>query len=154
MLLLIDYNSLTLAYIGDAVYELYIRNYLVSKGIVKVNNLQHEAIKYVSAVAQRQKLEYLTNINSLTKEELDIECSKCIVINTDDVEKASIVLEKDLKTTNYKVVDKEEIRLYDYLKNVETVNRTLVKNDINVKQIKETGISLEDYFKSLIKEAK
>lgn len=72
MLLLIDYNSLTLAYIGDAVYELYIRNYLVSKGIVKVNNLQHEAIKYVSAVAQRQKLEYLININSLTSEELDI----------------------------------------------------------------------------------
>ena len=72
MLLLIDYNSLTLAYIGDAVYELYIRNYLVNKGIVKVNNLQDEAIKYVSAVAQRQKLEYLININSLTKEELDI----------------------------------------------------------------------------------
>ena len=72
MLLLIDYNSLTLAYIGDAVYELYIRNYLVNKSIVKVNNLQHEAIKYVSAVAQRQKLEYLININSLTKEELDI----------------------------------------------------------------------------------
>lgn len=72
MLLLIGYNSLTLAYIGDAVYELYIRNYLVSNGIVKVNNLQHEAIKYVSAVAQRQKLEYLININSLTKEELDI----------------------------------------------------------------------------------
>lgn len=93
-------------------------------------------------------------VKELTKEELDIECSKCIVINTDDVEKASIALEKDLKTTNYKVVDKEEIRLYDYLKNVETVNRTLVKNDINVKQIKETGISLEDYFKSLIKEAK
>ena len=93
-------------------------------------------------------------VKELTKEELDIECSKCIVINTDDVEKASIALEKDLKTTNYKVADKEEIRLYDYLKNVETVNRTLVKNDINVKQIKETGISLEDYFKSLIKEAK
>lgn len=29
-----------------------------------------------------------------------------------------------------------------------------ISNDINVKQIKETGISLEDYFKSLIKEAK
>ena len=72
MLLLINYNSLTLAYIGYAFYELYIRNYLVNKSIVKVNNLQHEAIKYVSAVAQRQKLEYLININSLTKEELDI----------------------------------------------------------------------------------
>lgn len=93
-------------------------------------------------------------VKELSKEELDIECSKCIVIKTDDVKKVSIVLEKELKTTNYKVVDKEEVRLYDYLENVETVNKTLVKNDINIKQIKETGISLEDYFKSVIKEAK
>lgn len=93
-------------------------------------------------------------IKELSKEELDIECSKCIVIKTDDVKKVSIVLEKDLKTTNYKVVDKEEVRLYDYLENIETVNKTLVKSDINIKQIKETGISLEDYFKSVIKEVK
>lgn len=93
-------------------------------------------------------------IKELSKEELDIECSKCIIIKTDDVKKVSIVLEKELKTTNYKVVDKEEVRLYDYLENIETVNKTLVKNDINIKQIKETGISLEDYFKSVIKEAK
>lgn len=93
-------------------------------------------------------------VKELSKEELDIECSKCIVIKTDDVKKVSIVLEKELKTTNYKVVDKEEVRLYDYLGNIETVNKTLVKSDINIKQIKETGISLEDYFKSVIKEAK
>lgn len=93
-------------------------------------------------------------VKELSKEELDIECSKCIVIKTDDVKKVSIVLEKDLKTTNYKVVDKEEVRLYDYLENIETVNKTLVKSDINIKQIRETGISLEDYFKSVIKEAK
>lgn len=93
-------------------------------------------------------------VKELSKEELDIECSKCIVIKTDDVKKVSIVLEKELKTTNYKVVDKEEVRLYDYLENIETVNKTLVKSDINIKQIRETGISLEDYFKSVIKEAK
>lgn len=93
-------------------------------------------------------------VKELSKEELDIECSKCIVIQTDDVKKVSVVLEKELKTTNYKVVDNEEVRLYDYLENIETVNKTLVKNDINIKQIKESGISLEDYFKSLIKEAK
>lgn len=93
-------------------------------------------------------------IKELSKEELDIECSKCIVIKTDEAKKVAVVLEKDLKTTNYKVVDKEEVRLYDYLENIETVNKTLVKNDINIKQINETGISLEDYFKSIIKEAK
>ena len=45
-------NSLVLAYIGDCVYENYVRHYLVSKGIGNVDSLQKEAIKYVSAIAQ------------------------------------------------------------------------------------------------------
>lgn len=92
-------------------------------------------------------------IKELTKEELDIECSKCIVIRTDDVKKASNVIETDLKTTNYKVIDKGEIRLYDYLEQTEKVNKALSKKDINIMSLYETGISLEDYFKNVIKEA-
>ena len=57
-------------------------------------------------------LEHGRVVKELTKEELDIECSKCIVIKTDDVKKATTVLEKELNTTNYKVIDKREIRLY------------------------------------------
>lgn len=45
-------NGLTLAYIGDAVYEVYIRDFLIQKGIVKPNHLHKEATKYVSARAQ------------------------------------------------------------------------------------------------------
>lgn len=89
-------------------------------------------------------------IKELTKEELDIECSKCIVIKTDDIKKATVILEKELNTTNYQVANSEEIRLYDYLEQSQKVNKVLVKNDVNIKQIQETGISLEDYFKSLI----
>ena len=70
MLHSIDYNSLTLAYLGDSIYEVYIRKYLIKKGIVKVNNLQHEAINYVSANSQRKILENLINDNYLTEEEL------------------------------------------------------------------------------------
>lgn len=91
-------------------------------------------------------------IKELSKEELDSECSKCISIRTDDVKKVAIVLEKELNTTNYKVIDNEEIKLYDYLEQSQKVNKLLVQKDINIKQIRETGISLEDYFKSLIKE--
>lgn len=90
-------------------------------------------------------------VKELSKEELDMECSKCIAIKTDDVKKVSVILENNLKTTNYKVINKEEIRLYDYLNQIEKVNKTLVKNDVNIKQIQETGISLEDYFKLVIK---
>lgn len=89
-------------------------------------------------------------IKELTKEELDTECSKCIVIKTDNIKKATVILEKELNTTNYQVTNSEEIRLYDYLEQSQKVNKVLVKNDVNVKQIQETGISLEDYFKSLI----
>jgi ribonuclease III family protein len=45
-------NPLLLAYLGDAVYELYVRYHLLAKGIVRPQDLQKEAIKYVAAVAQ------------------------------------------------------------------------------------------------------
>lgn len=93
-------------------------------------------------------------IKELTKEQLDLECSKCIVIKTDDTKKAVIVLEKELHTNHYKVVDHREIRLYDYLEHIDKVNKILTKNDIKIMGIAETGISLEDYFKTAIMEGK
>lgn len=65
-------NSLEYAYIGDAIYEVYIRRYLIDKGIRKVNNLQKEAKKYVSAVSQANYMFTLLNSNFFTSEELDI----------------------------------------------------------------------------------
>lgn len=91
-------------------------------------------------------------IKDVSKEELDLQCSKCIVIKTKDVKKATVVLEKELSTTNYKVIDNTEIRLYDYLENSAKVNKTLLTNDLDIMGIYESGISLEDYFNSLIKE--
>ncbi|MBQ9181071.1 MAG: ribonuclease III [Bacilli bacterium] len=67
-----DKNVLVLAYIGDAVYEIYIREFLVQKGNLKVNNLQKEAIKYVSAKGQKEFLDKLINSNFLTEEELEV----------------------------------------------------------------------------------
>lgn len=92
-------------------------------------------------------------IKELSKEELDVECSRAISIKTNDIKKACLVLEKELNTTNYKVIDKQEIKLYDYLDNSIKVNKALAKNDIDIISIYESGISLEEYFKSIIKEA-
>lgn len=90
-------------------------------------------------------------IKELTKEELDNECSKCIVIKTDDVIRVSNVLENELKTDNYTVISDNEIRLYDYLEQGSKVNKILSKNDINIMSLYETGITLEDYFKKVIR---
>lgn len=65
-------NNLVLAYLGDAVYELYIREYLIKKGLCKVNDLQNESLKYVSAKSQSEHLKRLIDNNFLTDEEIDI----------------------------------------------------------------------------------
>lgn len=63
-------SPLTWAYIGDAVYELYIRNYLVNSTNLKPNKLHKESIKYVKAQAQSQILEKLQEY--LTDDEKEI----------------------------------------------------------------------------------
>ena len=65
-------NPLIYAYIGDSVYETYIRKYLISKNISKLKDLQHNSLEYVSAKSQRRIFEELENNNILTNEELDI----------------------------------------------------------------------------------
>ncbi|MBO0467200.1 Mini-ribonuclease 3 [Enterococcus plantarum] len=45
-------NGLALAYVGDAIYEIYIRDYLVEQGQTKPNTLHRMATHYVSAKAQ------------------------------------------------------------------------------------------------------
>ena len=62
-------NVLMLAYLGDSIYEVYIRSYLINKGIVKVKLLQKEAIKYVSAVAQCSYLKQMLESKFLTEDE-------------------------------------------------------------------------------------
>ena len=52
-----EINAGILAYLGDAVYELQVRNYLITKNISHVNNLDKESVNYVSAVSQARILE-------------------------------------------------------------------------------------------------
>lgn len=65
-------NALELAYIGDAVYEVSVREHLLKKGVRKVNNLQKEAKKFVSAKGQVEILNKLSEIKFLTDDELEI----------------------------------------------------------------------------------
>jgi ribonuclease-3 family protein len=67
-----DMNVLTLAYLGDSVYEIYIRDYLVKKGLVKVKDLQAEAVNYVSARKQCEFLKKMIDIDFFNEEEVSI----------------------------------------------------------------------------------
>lgn len=64
-------NPLVLAYIGDSVYELYIREHLLFKGKdKKAHKLHVEAISYVKAQGQSDIIKKIEE--KLTDEELEI----------------------------------------------------------------------------------
>ena len=63
-------SPLTWAYIGDCVYELYVREELINKTNLKPHKLHIEAIKYVKAKKQSEILKEI--LPNLTEEEQDI----------------------------------------------------------------------------------
>lgn len=63
-------SPLTWAYVGDCVYELYIRTELVNRTNLKPHKLHIESIKYVKAQAQAEFLQKI--YEELTEEEKDI----------------------------------------------------------------------------------
>lgn len=67
-----DKNVLTLAYIGDAIYEVYVRKFLIDNGLTKVDSLQKKAIEYVSAKAQAKFLTILMDNNFFNDIELEV----------------------------------------------------------------------------------
>jgi len=65
-----SYSPLSLAYIGDAVYEVIIRTILLNQGNMPVNKYHHRASRLVNAAAQSQMMHILEPI--LTEEEVAV----------------------------------------------------------------------------------
>ncbi len=67
-----EINPLVLAYLGDSVYETYIRLFLVKKKIPNIGSLQKESLSYVTAKSQASILTKLIDANFFDEEELTI----------------------------------------------------------------------------------
>ena len=66
-----NYDLLTgadLAFIGDAYYELYVRNYVLHKGYTKLRDLHTHCVEYVSRTSQNKII--LKLMEELTEEEI------------------------------------------------------------------------------------
>ena len=63
-------SPLVWAYVGDSVYELYVRTHLVNNSNAKPHKLHLESVKYVKAEAQAEVLEKISK--SLTDDEKEI----------------------------------------------------------------------------------
>ena len=116
-------SPLTWAYIGDCVYELYIRSELVNKTKLKPHKLHIESIKYVKAKAQAEMLEKLDNI--LTEKEKEI-------------------AKRGRNTENHHVAKNATVQEYMYSTAFEALigYLYLTKQDERLKEILEKCISL------------
>ena len=68
----VEINSLVLAYLGDTIYENYVRRYLINLGLTNVKQLQETAVEYVSARRQAAYLKSLLDLDFFTDEEMDV----------------------------------------------------------------------------------
>ena len=74
--------ALTLAYLGDCIYELVIRTMLVERGIMHVSELSKASVGYVKATAQKdlfQKIESLLSEEEIAafKRGRNVKSSSC-----------------------------------------------------------------------------
>ena len=65
-------NPLVLAYLGDSVLELLVREYLINNDLQKVNELYQKATHYVSSKAHEDFILYILEQNFLTEKEVGI----------------------------------------------------------------------------------
>jgi len=65
-------NVIVLAYLGDTIYENYVRRYLIDEGINNVKDLQEESINYVSAMGQAKYVKDLMDSGFFTEEEISV----------------------------------------------------------------------------------
>jgi ribonuclease III family protein len=88
-------NSLALAYVGDAVYEIYVRRHLLQSGKVKPNHLHREGTKYVSAKAQCRVLFKMMDEKLLSEEEL------AVVMRGRNAKSGTVPKNTDVQTYHY-----------------------------------------------------
>lgn len=88
-------KALALAYMGDSVLEIAIRERLLRTGKVKPNILHREATKYVSAKAQAKVVRRLIDDGFYTEEELGI------LRRGRNAKSGSVPKNTDVQTYNY-----------------------------------------------------
>ena len=90
-----EISSLALAYMGDAIYEAYVRRHLLEKGIVKPHLLQKEAVNYVSAKSQS------FCVHTLLQEEILDEEEKAVVRRGRNAKSNTVPKNTDVQTYRY-----------------------------------------------------
>ncbi|WP_342400390.1 Mini-ribonuclease 3 [Weizmannia sp. FSL W8-0676] len=126
-------NSLALAYIGDAVYEEYIRHHVLLQGKTKPNRLHREAIRFVSAKAQAQVLKQMMNEDLLTEEET------AVVRRGRNAKSGTVPKNTDVQTYRHSTAF-EALIGYHYLSGSRERMEALIEKAIGIVEVQKGGV--------------
>lgn len=85
-------------------------------------------------------------VEKLSAEELNNRCRQYIAIKTNNISETATVLEQVLQTTNYKVVENEELHLFDMLEELEKVSKAITDAGLIITKFVSMGEELENYY--------
>jgi ribonuclease-3 family protein len=125
-------NSLALAYMGDAVFETYVRRHLLQLGKVRPHRLHREGTRYVSAKAQCQILFQMFNKQMLSSEE------EAIVMRGRNAKSGTVPKNTDVQTYRYSTAF-EALMGYLYLTGQEDRLEELIEQAFSFVEEKQEG---------------
>lgn len=85
-------------------------------------------------------------LESLSAEELGDKCRQFIAIRTNNISETVTALEQKLQTTNYKVINGDEIHLFEYLEDLEKVSKTITDAGFIITKFMTVNEELENYY--------
>ena len=89
-------------------------------------------------------------LETISGADLREKCRECLELTVDDAPRAARVLEQQLGTRDYEVLPGNQLRVYAFLDDPQTVNRTLLEQGVGLISTQQKDSNLEDYFLNLI----
>lgn len=90
-------------------------------------------------------------VEEITSHELREKCSDCMELTVSDVEQYCVLLEKEFPKETYKVLPKNNIRIYKPQKQAEVYSRLASEHGVYITGMQTIQASLEDYYMELKK---
>lgn len=91
-------------------------------------------------------------VENMSAEELDKKCRTYISVKTNDIERTAAILEQKAGITKYKVIENNEIHIYERLRDIEFISETITDNNLIITKLNTEGENLEQYYLSKVAE--
>ncbi len=89
-------------------------------------------------------------IEKISSEELTVKCRNRISLRTNNMDKTVVVLEKKLRLKDYKVIQNDEIQIFERLGEIEAISKAITDSGIILTKLNIDSESLEEYYLSKV----